>query len=390
MPKSAVSSKVSSTVAAATPSSGGGSRKRKATNPIQNALKIRAPKRLKSDAPSRSRSSSATGKRQRSSSSSDENRLLLQQQQNRQQLAAAASSENGPCCVILQTLLSMVQKENAEVAAKTAVPHQKLQRKKKSFNTNLETVKQDLQGPFEDLIFRDIPDGVYTDKYEKDEDNFVLYRTASSSSAAATDSETDGGVTAVEGTAEEAAPPASKKIVIVEKKDGVMRANINFAMGLMTKVYANSTKFPVTGVENVRQGYNVPLNMYRILCYDASEELNPQFIMKNKDKIFTKKDLSPRDTRIFQFWGEMIDVGNSVEESLKQLIPFLKQNDLYYVKPPAPPKNKTGAAAAPAVAAAAKSSVSSAAETSSEGEEEDMEEEDEGTEEAEAIVSETE
>lgn len=379
MPKSAVSSKVSSTVAAATPSVGG-SRKHKATNPIRNALKIRAPKRLKSDAP---RSRSATGKRQRSSSSSDENRLL--QQQNRQQLAAA-SSENGPCCVILQTLLSMVQKENAEVAAKTAVPHQKLQRKKKSFNTNLETVKQDLQGPFEDLIFRDIPDGVYAGKYDKDEDNFVLYRTASSSSAAATDSETDG-VTAVEGTAEEAAPPASKKIVIVEKKDGVMRANINFAMGLMTKVYANSTKFPVTGVENVRQGYNVPLNMYRILCYDASEELNPQFIMKNKDKIFTKKDLSPRDTRIFQFWGEMIDVGNSVEESLKQLIPFLKQNDLYYVKPPAPPKNKTGAAAAPTTAAvaAAKSSVSSAAETSSEGEEED-----EGMEEAEAIVSETE
>lgn len=363
MPKSAP--KVSST-AAATASSGGGSRKRKATT-IQNGLKIKAPKRLQSDAPKRrTGTGNASGKRQRASS--DEHR--------RNQLSGVIESRR--CCAILLKLLSMIEKENAEVEIEAAVPHQKhqhQQKKKKSFNTNLETVKHDLQAPFEDLIFRDIPDGVYADKYEKDENNFVLYRTDSSAGGSSiADSETDGGVV-------DTAP--SNKIVIVQKTDGVMRANINFAMGLMTKVYANSTKFPVTGVENVRQGYNVPLNMYRILCYDASEELNPQFIMKNKDKIFTKKELSPRDSRIFQFWGEMIDVGNSAEESLKQLIPFLKQNDLYIVKPTAPPKSKatTNVTTATAVDAAVVDTTATAAggkssktsTTSSEGEEEEDE-----------------
>lgn len=176
--------------------------------------------------------------------------------------------------------------------------------KKRRANLNLYPIRPELRDTFYEFIFKDISDDLFEKlKCYKKTDN-ILYKIDLDN--------------------------PENTIKIVEVDEDKLCAHKNFIMGFMTKILPLQPTIKVNiknkgEVESTIEIPQLPPSMYKILRYDGTCLLNTKYVMKKKDKIFQKKELSNIDKQIFKYWDEVIASGdtNNLVECIEKLSEYV-------------------------------------------------------------------
>lgn len=176
--------------------------------------------------------------------------------------------------------------------------------KKRRANLNLYPIRPELRDTFYEFIFKDISEELFEKlKVYKKSDN-ILYKV---------DLENP-----------------ENMIKIVEVDEDKLCAHKNFIMGFMTKILPlqPTIKINIKNKGEVESTIDIPLlppSMYKILRYDGTCLLNTKYVMKKKDKIFQKKELSNIDKQIFKYWDDIISAGEipNLSECIEKLSEYV-------------------------------------------------------------------
>lgn len=178
--------------------------------------------------------------------------------------------------------------------------------KKRRTNLALHPIRPELRDTFYEFIFKDISDEVFDKlKYYNRTEN-SLYKIDIDN--------------------------PENTIKIVDVSEDQLMAHKNYIMGFMTKILPiqPTIKINIKNKEAIENTIEIPIlppSMYKILRYDGTCLLNTKYVMKKKDKIFQKKDLTPIDKQIFKYWDDVIansqDENFNLQECIEKLAEFV-------------------------------------------------------------------